>query len=282
MKKLLLAIICFFVLSPAFVQAQDQGELIRQYKVHLTVNQDSSVGVREDILYDFGDAQRHGIFRTIPYRYSGRGGIFKLRYSNISVTNESGVPYQFETSNVDGELQLKIGNPDSYVTGVNLYRITYKVDRAINYFDDHDELYWNAIGSKWTVPILGSVVIVTMPSKITKQTCFVGPDGTTDTSGCQYNQPDSKSVMFVAQKAISPGEGFTTVTTVNKGVVFQPSTWQIILFTIRDNWILGLPVLVFLIMFCYGILSEKMHEVVALLLLNTNRQTVSPRLKLVY
>ena len=31
--------------------------------------------------------------------------------------------------------------------------LSYRVENAIRYFDEHDELYWNVTGTEWPVPI---------------------------------------------------------------------------------------------------------------------------------
>ena len=45
----------------------------------------------------------------------------------------------------------------------------------MNGFADHDELYWNAIGTEWSVPILRARVQVTAPARSPTTACFRGP-----------------------------------------------------------------------------------------------------------
>src|SRR4030042_4454315 len=50
--------------TPAFISTKT--EQIQLFDVGLTVNIDGTIYVRERIVYDFGQEQRHGIYRTIP------------------------------------------------------------------------------------------------------------------------------------------------------------------------------------------------------------------------
>ena len=62
-------------------QAQEDEEYIDDFQVEVEIKKDSSVRVTESISYNFGDMQRHGIYRDIPYRYFARGGKFLSSYS---------------------------------------------------------------------------------------------------------------------------------------------------------------------------------------------------------
>jgi len=61
--------------SPVFVLA---AEKINSFDAVIKINQDASLEVSEKIKYDFGNIQKHGIFRTIPVKYKARGGNYNL------------------------------------------------------------------------------------------------------------------------------------------------------------------------------------------------------------
>jgi len=50
-------------------------------------------------------------------------------------------------------LEIRIGDAKRYVDGTRTYLITYRVDNAVLFFNDHDELYWNVTGNYWKAPI---------------------------------------------------------------------------------------------------------------------------------
>ena len=100
-------------------------ESIADYSTDITINKDATINVIETINYNFGTIERHGIIRNIPYKYSARGGTFKLRLSNISVTDEKNQPLTFKQSYSGNELSLKIGDADKTITGTHIYKIAY-------------------------------------------------------------------------------------------------------------------------------------------------------------
>ncbi len=130
-KKIFLIVFFFLIALPASAE-----EIINNFDIKIEINQDASILVTETISYDFGDAKRHGIYRDIPFKYKARDGNFNLRLSDISVVDERGYDYNFTITNNGEYKRIKIGEADSYVTGNKQYKIQYKVERAINYFDE--------------------------------------------------------------------------------------------------------------------------------------------------
>ena len=174
MKKIILLI----TLSFLFIMPVLASEQVDDFTVKINLQKDGSLNIEESILYNFDDLQKHGIYRTIPYKYKARGGNYNLRLSDISVRNEKGNSYNFSISQENGKKKIKIGDADKLVSGRKIYIITYKVNRAINYFENHDELYWNVVGDEWEVPIMQSKATVffehTLPSSEIRDECFSG------------------------------------------------------------------------------------------------------------
>ncbi len=188
----------------------DVGERITSYDVTLTVNADGSLVVLEAIGYDFGANERHGILRTIPTRVpydDDNDRVYDL--SEVAVLSPSGAPDDVERSTTGGTTTLRIGDPDRTVSGRQDYRITYTVSGALNAFPDHAELYWNAIGAQWDVPIGSASVAVVTPQPATQQACFAGPFG----SGlpCGGAAADGDRVTFAQPAGLAPYEALTVV-----------------------------------------------------------------------
>ncbi|HLD28650.1 MAG TPA: DUF2207 domain-containing protein [Patescibacteria group bacterium] len=262
MKKACVIILFFLITAgPALAQSSVsdtflQDEIINDYQVIIEVNQDASIDVMETIYYDFGGVERHGIYRSFPIKYQARGGNYNLRVSDVEVTNNDGHQYNFEISYPESNVEIKIGDPNSYVIGEQVYIISYKIRRAINYFDDHDELYWNAIGDQWQVPITKASVLVFLPEKIQEselqRDCFVGTYGSTGSCRSNYiiEADGVNKINFLSadDESFLSGEGMTIVVGWPKGLVYQPTWHQQLLEIIKDNWILALPVVVLIMM----------------------------------
>ena len=89
-------LIFLFILAGILYAPSVFAEKINNFDVDIQINQDSSINVLEKIEYDFGNLDRHGIFRTIPIKYKARGGNYNLRISDINVTDQNNNFYKFK------------------------------------------------------------------------------------------------------------------------------------------------------------------------------------------
>jgi uncharacterized membrane protein YgcG len=173
------------IVTPA--PAAGQGfvfEETERFDVRIEIESSGDLLVTETIRQQFGDTPRHGIFRYIPNR---------LRYDEeydrvypielVSVETSPGTPDDVETSEEQGNFVIRIGDPDVEITGRHTYEITYRVEGAMNGFESHDELYWNAVGDRWEQQIREADVVVVGPAKIDRVACFRGPFGSTQRCG---------------------------------------------------------------------------------------------------
>ncbi|MDD5341133.1 MAG: DUF2207 domain-containing protein [Patescibacteria group bacterium] len=238
------------------VLAQEQ---IDNYDVTIQMNKDATINVSERIQYDFGAEQKHGIFRYIPIKYKARGGNFNLRISDISVIDGNGFFYNTEITYPGNDVSIKIGEADVLVSGKKTYIIDYTIRRAINYFEDHDELYWNVTGNEWPVPIVKSSAAVILPvsfdaSQIMKS-CFSGPFGSTascaKTDLIKNNENGLVKFILFSQNELKAGEGLTIVAGLPVGSIAKPTWQQNITDFLSDNKALFLPLLVLLACFIY-------------------------------
>ncbi len=223
-----------------------RAQKITQYDVKVKINQDASVEVEERIEYDFEGESRHGIFRTIPVKYkTKKGNNRKIKIKDIDVFDENGNNRKFKISSEGGNKKIKIGDPKKKVDGKQVYLIKYTVKRAINYFNTHDELYWNVVGDQWDIPIeKASAKIESL--QIERIECFQGVFVSSE-SCSKKEQLNQKEALFEANN-IGQGKFFTIVVGVEKGLLYQPSSWLNIRIFFWDNLIwLSIPI-VFLVM----------------------------------
>ena len=239
-----------------YYPAYDNLEKINDFQTSIIINTDSSLLVEENIVYDFGTQERHGIYRDIPINYQTKLGNQSIGLKDISVTDENGKAYEFTSSNFGDKKQIKIGDPDVTITGIHVYKIKYKVERAIGYFDTFDEIYWNATGNEWTVPILKAGAVIQLPSSVSmndaKIACYFGSLGSNNVCA---GQPilDSvnriRNVKFDLTKSLDLRQGLTVSVGFPKNIVHTPTTLENILSFVKDNPVVFLPLIVFIIMF---------------------------------
>jgi len=220
MKRLFYYLICIFVacLLPASICAEE----IVDYTTTITVQENSLIVISENITYDFGPVDRHGIFRTIPLtKTNDQGEKYTLDIKNIRVTDDKGVAYQTQQSSTSDELTIKIGDPNKTITGVHRYVISYTVTGAFVAFSDHDELFWNIIGTKWEVPVKKITATVKLPFspavKDIQLACFTGVYKSTS-QGCSTTYGNG-TVSVISTNGLSPQEGLSIVIGFPKNLI---------------------------------------------------------------
>lgn len=219
MKKIIVFCFLFLLfLLPHNVRA----EQIESLNSHILVNKDGTVDVKESIVYDFGDLDRHGIYRAIPViKKNKENKKFKMNLRVDSVLDEKGTGYAYRVINSGDELQVKIGDPNRTITGVHTYVISYKVYGALTYFSDHDELYWNVTGNQWKVPIVRVTADVILPSGTEtipiNGKCYTGQAGSQEAE-CEIKK-NGNQITFDTVNNLTITEGFTIVAGFPKNIV---------------------------------------------------------------
>lgn len=242
---LILIILTGLFAVPSFSGAQDFT--INKFHSDITVSEDSSFIVRERIEVYF-HRPRHGIYREIPFRYHdelGRSIITPL--SVISVTDSSGRKWKYQVTRKGNIIDIRIGDPKKYVDAEQSYVITYSVNDAVLFFDDHDELYWNVTGNYWKAGIKEASANISLTSKNKSKdlwaSCYTGVIGSGEKQ-CGFQTSDNNGEFFT-KKSLRTGEGFTIAFGWDKGLVSPPSSWNRFFWTInlRENWVFVFPVI---------------------------------------
>lgn len=212
-------------------------EAVSRFDSAIVVDPDGSLGITETIRYDFGGNERHGIFRRIPIREIADSAHDRLYpVENVSVQLDGGgVPTEITDDGVDEV--IKIGDPDKTLTGEHTYRISYTVRGAINTFADHDELYWNAVGDGWEVPVDGITVTVTGPAPVQRTACYSGPAGSHLYCGGQTYS--GKTATFT-QDGLGPHQALSVVVAFPAGSI--PGAGPILVGHRVTNWFNPTPI----------------------------------------
>ncbi|MFA0752760.1 MAG: hypothetical protein IMHGJWDQ_000522 [Candidatus Fervidibacter sp.] len=247
-------------LTCATVYGQFLPPYIADYSVTIDLHRDSTLTVTETIIVNFGEVKRHGIYRKIPYRYrrSVRGVslAYNLRLRLVSVTDAAGNRLQVKMWREGRYVVWRIGDPNRTVKGVQVYRITYTVARAINTFPDHDELYWNVTGNEWEWDIGKATCVVNLPEGVDNRrvrfTFYTGYYGSREQRGQAWLE--GQRIVFTT-KYLPKGTGLTIVLGLPKGVLNLPSPIQQAFWWLSDNW--GIPVGIFLPLLTFAVLFGR-------------------------
>lgn len=201
------------------------AERIEAFASDIVVSSDGRFTVTETIVYDFGTASRHGIFRTLPIKHPQAASLwYKERYLDIAdvTVTRNGNPAMVEGTVTNTRYKIRIGDPEQTITGTHTYQITYTVSGGLMYYDTDDpELYWNVTGAEWEVPI--DAVLTTVraepPLLLPQATCYAGPAGTgsSNNDSCTVTQ-SARATLFTSED-IAPGEEVTVAQSLNPTAV---------------------------------------------------------------
>ena len=192
------------------------------FRSDISVHDDASITVTETIQADFSVA-KHGIFRNIPWRYTTDDGGTMQVPVQVTRVARNGESEPYTTSYSGDNLEIKIGDADTTITGEQTYTIEYSAQAAVNFFSDHDELYWNATGHDWEVPLGAVEVSVRLDTLVAKDQlqvrCLTGVVGST-ASDCVATTDDS------AVSATTVGQPLTVVFGWPPGFVTKPENYD--------------------------------------------------------
>lgn len=161
--------------------------VINSYDIDIKVNENNTFDITETITANFY-MRKHGIIRTIPLkntieRLDGSKSTNRVKITNLQVNNE------YSKSNSNGNLAIKIGNQDTYVTGLQKYIIKYTYDIGADPVKDADEFYYNLIGNEWDTSISNISFSITMPKEFDASSLGFssGRYGYTDNNSVSYS-----------------------------------------------------------------------------------------------
>ncbi len=243
-----LAFLALLVLFPALFPAPVLAEdfTIRSFRTDIEVRADSSLNITETIEVKF-HRPRHGLFRDVPFRYTDELGKESLTPIHVvSVTDASGSAWKYKSERSGGFLRVRIGDAQRFVEGRQVYVIAYTVENGVLPFPDHDELYWNATGNEWPVPIESAEATVTVGGEsrdLTMDTaCYTGPRGSRE-KACNVSAGGNRAT-FHSTRQFRPQEGMTVVVGWKKGIVRPASTWKTNLYVLnpQENWVFIAPI----------------------------------------
>lgn len=220
MTKCIVGLIVAFALAAGPVQADELT--IPQFRSEIAVRSDASIAVTETITANFPSA-RHGLYRTIPFRYQPSGQPVVAVPIAIEAVTQDGATIPYTVRPVGGAVVVKIGDPGRTITGRHVYAIRYTAQAAVNFFSDHDELYWNVTGQDWPSDPAQVEAVVTVPAGVAatdlRATCYTGRTYGSTERACQ-SEAGPGQARFAASQALTIVVGWPT------GIVTKPGNYD--------------------------------------------------------
>ena len=161
------------------------SEKITNYDVTVQINKNGTLTVNEVIDYEFDDAAKHGIYRDIPLRSKKNGVDIYKSYIKMNSIKRNGLSEEYSTENFNEGVRYRVGSADRFVeNGVNRYEFNYVIYNAVFEKDGIYQVYFNAIGQFWKVPIEKATVNIkfgngkpVVENEISKLDIFTGEYG---------------------------------------------------------------------------------------------------------
>src|SRR5580704_10254595 len=135
--------------------ARTQLERILDFHSDITLQADSSLLVTETITVNSTSNQmRHGIYRDFPTRYSDSfGNKYVVGFEMLSAVRDNADEH-FRVEDYANGKRIYLGDASTFLpAGQHSYTLTYRTNRQLGFFADHDELFWNVTGLGWGFPI---------------------------------------------------------------------------------------------------------------------------------
>ncbi len=203
-------------------------DVIDRLDIAIDIRPEGTLEVTETYHWNFGSREGLGLTRRLDARfdYPPEPGTDRIyRYRGFSAASPSGAPAGVWVYDDGAQVRVDVGAPDGSDdrrTGQQVYQLSYTVDGALNAIRNHpnvpdqDELYWNATGHDWEVPIAEATVTVTGPVDVVDHACYRGEHGST--AGCDTLSADGSRVV-ASGRDLPPGSGLTVM------AAFPPGTF---------------------------------------------------------
>ncbi len=225
---------------------------IQSFDADLAIQTDGSVQVTETIEADFQGESRHGIYRDIPLETQDRLGIkHSIRLVFLGATDENGRRWHAQLTREGVYQRIRLGSKDVTYNDRKSFKISYLVQKALQAFPDHDELYWNATGNSWAVPIRRANATVRFPKPVPSgqlhSVAYTGAYGST-ARDVLITLLGEDAVQYNVGRPLNAFEGLTVVAGWPSGMVSMPTRPQKLAWFFQDNWPLAIPLVVLLLM----------------------------------
>ena len=214
--------------KPGDGRAGMQLDRILSFTSDVTLRANATLQVREEfVVHSAGDGFRYGMVRDLPIDSEARwdqrlvGPYAKdtgIRVKILEVT-EDGAPVSYEQGSDAAYEQLRIGEPfEPLAPGDHRFVVRYEADGVTQFLSDHDQLYWNAVGHYWRLPVDEAVVRVHLPPEVPANVvaadAYAGHRGAT---------PERGAVTALERSALPDGFEFRVA---NRPATTQsPSVW---------------------------------------------------------
>ncbi len=253
----------FLTLFLVFVSTKAFAEYfyIKNYSSEIYIHKNSIIDIREKIKVHF-NFPRHGIYRLIPYEYE---------YANTNSLQKKKVLVRLHIFNIEtpgfkhkiyyknGNVVIKIGNPNVYLRNDVNYIISYSIYGALRFFKDGSRLLLNVIGTKWKIPINSSSFEIVLPKlKNYSKIRYVLYSGYLGSKNKENSTTFEEGILSCTiDHKLLPHQGVTVSMTFPKGYLTKSGFILQMKLFIYENRAFFLPLFVFIALLAVWLIIGK-------------------------
>lgn len=262
MKKIFVLFLIFLLNILSF-----SNEKITNFDVDFKVNKNGSVDVIERISYVTDEYGKRGIYRNIPYKYDNASVIKfenKIGIYNFKATYLNGTPTGLYSQNEDNVMYNRLGKEDIFLKPNEEYTyvISYTMYNLIRTSGNVKQIYINAIGNYWEIPIEKyRVKISGINGDIKVYTGNIG-----ETNNEYLLDKSNGEYVITSTKNISLGEGMSFIINSTNFVYNSIDMWynRIMTYPVILLLLILIPISLFfsILRFIYGIKHNKLKSIV--------------------
>ena len=192
------------------------SEKIRNYEVTVQINRNGTLTVNEVIDYQFGEEFKHGIYRDIPLRSKRFGFDVHKSFIKMNWIKRDGEDEEYTKNHFYEGIRYRIGSETELVNlykTESVYELNYDIYNAVFEKDGIYQVYYNAIGQFWNVPIEQASVIIRFPdgqkikkNEIEKLEVYTGSYGE---KGENYDILENDEEIHISTKELEAKNGLT-------------------------------------------------------------------------
>jgi len=214
-------------------------ERILDYHADIALAADGSMTVTERIrVHSEGRRILHGIYRDFPTDYRDpRHHRYRVEFKLLSASRD-GQPEPWHDETMGNGVRIYLGDAVvSLAPGEHEYVLSYRSDRQLGFFDDHDELFWNVTGTGWDFAIDHASAHVQLPAPVPPEQLRVS--GYTGRQGSLEQaltaRTETGGAGYATTRPLAPHEGLSIALSFPKGVIAEPGTGRRLQWLLKDN-----------------------------------------------
>ncbi len=248
---------------PPGLLGQERDIALERFEQEIRVEEDGALEVTERLAVRFTGSW-NGFERDLLDRHrTAEGRSTRLRYTFGEITDAEGAPLEVERARISDGHRLRIWVPGAE-NAVREVVLRYRVEGAIRFWTeallergeagpdapDHpfDELYWNATGHGWEMPIAEVRVRVELPPGATgiEGWGYTGGFGSIE-QAVQVTR-NERVISIATTRSFAPLEGLTISVAWDPGVIARPGTMSRGIARLLAWWPVALPPVAFIAM----------------------------------